>query len=68
MKYISLKVRARNSEANNKEEPTARLDCELCRYVVVISHLECKDVITFHFIQGEVCPWNSSPASFAGET
>merc|ERR550525_2202359 len=24
-------VRARNSEANNKEEPTARLDCELCR-------------------------------------
>ena len=28
-------VRARNSEANNKEEVTARLDCELCRFVVI---------------------------------
>ena len=28
-------VRARNSEANNKEEVTARLDCELCRFVAI---------------------------------
>ena len=26
-------VRARNSEANSKEEATARLDCELCRFI-----------------------------------
>ena len=29
-------VRARNSEANNKEEVTARLDCELCRFVAIL--------------------------------
>ena len=57
-------VRARNSEANNKEEATARLDCELCRYTVVF-HVKCNDG-NISFFQGEICPRNSAPASSAG--
>ena len=55
-------VRARNSGTNSKEEVTARLDCELCRFIAIF-HFKCK-----HFLfQGEICPWNSSPAAPAGK-
>ena len=54
-------VRARNSEANSKEEATARLDCELCRFTVIL-HVNGK-IETFLFsgrnLPREQCPYRA---------
>ena len=57
-------VRARNSEANSKEEATARLDCELCRFTMIL-HVKGKDgnIFSGRNLPREQCPYRACRVS-----